>query len=353
MSPSPVLSPELVRQSTAHSRALAAAVRVWALYPPEHPAVSGAVAKLTDALRTSVAGAAFTFSVTPTTLLVAGLPLPAEAPVAEVAKLLHDRDLLQITFLGDLPAAALEALLRLLARNADDLRAEGGPAAAWAQMGHPAIALEQIDYEKLLEDRDITLQADRRDDVWRSLVNAMVEGRKVFDESQQQRLLDIADDVGEIGELARAVAAPKRNFDGSPLITTQAATVLAVFRHLTGIVQVLDPDRLGAVLRNVAAATAKLDPHLVAQMMLADESMQDTPIVERIAAAFDDDTVARLLATALARDGKASARLAQVFGTSAPDTERKRRVLHLTRSLLSELDFGRGGQFSADWSSME
>lgn len=353
MSPSPVLSPELVRQSTALSRALAAAVRVWALYPPEHPAVSGAVAKLTDALRTSVAGAAFTFSVTPTTLLVAGLPLPAEAPVAEVAKLLHDRDLLQITFLGDLPAAALEALLRLLARNADDLRAEGGPAAAWAQMGHPAIALEQIDYEKLLEDRDITLQADRRDDVWRSLVNAMVEGRKVFDESQQQRLLDIADDVGEIGELARAVAAPKRNFDGSPLITTQAATVLAVFRHLTGIVQVLDPDRLGAVLRNVAAATAKLDPHLVAQMMLADESMQDTPIVERIAAAFDDDTVARLLATALARDGKASARLAQVFGTIAPDTERKRRVLHLTRSLLSELDFGRGGQFSAAWSSME
>ncbi len=353
MSPTPVLSPELIRQSTALSRSLAAAVRAWALYPPEHPAVSGAVARLAEGLRTSVAGAAFTFAVTPTTLLVAGLPLPAEAPVAEVARLLHDRDLLQVTFLGEVPAEAIEALLRLLARNADALRAEGGPATSWTRDGHPAIALEQIDYEKLLEDRDVTVQADRRDDVWRSLVNAMVEGRKVFDESQQQRLLEIAGDAGEIGELAEAVAAPKRNLDGSPLITTQAATVLAVFRHLTGIVQVLDPDRLSTVLRNVAAATARLDPHLVAQMMLADESMQDTPIVERIAAAFDDDTVARLLATALARDGKASARLAQAFGTIAPDTERKRRVLHLTRSLLSERDFGRGGQFSAAWSSME
>jgi len=353
MSPSPVLSPELIRQSTALSRALAAAVRAWALYPPEHPAVAGAVARLAEALRVSVAGAAFTFAVTPATLLVAGLPLPAEAPVAEVARLLHDRDVLQLTFMGDVPSQAVDALLRLLARDADALRADGGPAAAWARHGHPAIVLEQIDYERMLEDHDVERQADRRDDVWRSLVNAIVEGRKAFDERQQQRLLEIAADVGQIGELAEAVVEPKRNLDGSPLITTQAATVLAVFRHLTGIVQVLAPDRLSEVLRNVAAATARLDPHLVAQMMLADESMQETPIIERIAAAFDDDTVARLLATALARDGRASARLAQVFDTIASDSERKQRVLHLTRSLLSEHDFGRGGQFTAAWSSME
>ena len=59
-----------------------------------------------------------------------------------------------------------------------------------------------------------------------------------------------------------------------------------------------------------------------------------------IAAAFDDAKVAQLLATALALDGQASDRLATIFNTIAPDEDRKRRVLTLTRSMLSETDFG-------------
>jgi HEAT repeat protein len=63
--------------------------------------------------------------------------------------------------------------------------------------------------------------------------------------------------------------------------------------------------------------------------------------------------VAQLLATALSRDGRASARLAQVFDTIAPDAERKQRVLTMTRSMLGEQDFGRTGQFRAVWATME
>jgi HEAT repeat protein len=149
------------------------------------------------------------------------------------------------------------------------------------------------------------------------------------------------------------VAAPKCNVDGSPLITTQAATVLAVFRHLAGIVTVMDPERLPDVMRNVAAATATLDPHVVLQMMQTDESATDSPVVNAIMSSFDDEKVAQLLATALSRDGRASARLAQVFDTIAPDDERKQRVLTMTRSMLSEQDFGKTGQFRAVWSTME
>jgi hypothetical protein len=58
-------------------------------------------------------------------------------------------------------------------------------------------------------------------------------------------------------------------------------------------------------------------------------------------AAFDDVKVAQLLATALALEGQASDRLATIFNTIAPDDARKRRVLTLTRSMLSETDFGR------------
>jgi hypothetical protein len=349
----PTLAPELVRQSISLARALAAGARNWSLYPPEHPAVRAAVERLGEMVRHSTGGAAFAFGVTARTLLVAGLPLPEEQPVVETARLLHDHDILQLTFLGEPAPDALHELLKLLSTPGDDLRRAGGPAPAWEATGVTSIALEQIDYEKILEDREIEAPADRHDDVWRSIVTQMVDGRTVFDEAQQRRLLEISGSAYEIGDLATAVSAPKCNLDGSPLITTQAATVLAVFRHLASIVHVMEPDRMPEVMRNVVAATGMLNPHVVLQMMQTDDSVQEMPMVASIAASFDDEKVAQLLATALSRDGKATARLAQVFDTIAPDEDRKRRVLSMARTMLSEQDFGRAGQFKAVWSSME
>jgi HEAT repeat protein len=291
--------------------------------------------------------------VTPQTLLVAGLPLPEEPPVAESARLLHDRDLLQVSFIGDVPIDALHAFLKLLTTSSEDLRQAGGPAEVWSSTGHTSIAVEQVDYEAILKDRAVDRPAGKRDDVWRSLVNSILQGEQRFNEAQQKRLLDISRSARDIGDLASDVMEPKRNMDGSPLITTQAATVLAVFRHLAGIVTVMEPERLPDVMRTVAAATARMDPHVVLQMMQMDEGLQDTPLVSRMAAAFDDTRVAQLLATALSRDGKATARLAQVFDTIAPDENRKRRVLTMAKTMLSEQDFGKTGQFRAVWSSME
>jgi HEAT repeat protein len=351
--PAPALSPELVRQSISLARALAAGTRNWSGYPAGHPAVDEAVKRLAEAVRRSTGGAVFTFGITPQTLLVAGLALPAEQPVAEAAHLLHEHDVLQITFIGNPPFEALHELLKLLSAAPDELRRSGGTAAAWEAAGVSSIVIEQIDYEKILEDKEIEDPADRHDDIWKSIVNAIVQGRGVFDEAQQERLLAIAGSAYEIGDLANAVAAPKCNLDGSPLITTQAATVLAVFRHIAGIVNVMEPQQLPEVMRNVAAATSMLDPHVVLQMMQTDDSVQEAPIVSTIAASFDDDKVAQLLATALSRDGKATARLAQVFDTIAPDDDRKRRVLTMARTMLGEQDFGKTGQFRAVWATME
>src|SRR5689334_19271974 len=136
MAETPVLSPELVRESAALARCLTAAARNSALYPPEHPALRTAVDRLARAMTDSSAGAAFAFGVTPDTLLVAGLPLPPDPPVAEAARLLHDRGILQISFIGTPPLPAVHALLKLLATPPEDLRAAGGPAPAWTAEGH-------------------------------------------------------------------------------------------------------------------------------------------------------------------------------------------------------------------------
>ena len=355
MTQSIALAADLSRQSVALARALTAAIRVWGLYPPEHPSVVAAVRRLVDAIRDAAAGSVIAFGVTPSTLMLGGQPLPSDQPVADAARLLHDHDILQISFVGEITESTAASLLTLLCAAPEDVRAAGGPAVVWATQHHATVALEQIDYEKILEDRNVEAPRSRKDDVWRSLVNTIARGEAAFNEEQQERLLAISRSAADIRSLAADVIEPQRNLDGSPLITTQAATVLAVFRHMAGIVTVNEPERVPDVMQRIVAAAATLDPHVVVQLMQTEEggAGNDEGLISRIAAAFDDDKVAELLATALGRDGKATVRLAQVFDTLAPDQQRKQRVLAKTRSLLDEQGFGTSSQFRTVWSSME
>jgi hypothetical protein len=357
MPEAPQLSPELALGLVQLARALLAAVRNRTLYPPDHPTVGASVARLADAIRQSSMGAAFALGITPETLLVEGAAANRnETVIAEAAAMLHDRDLIRILFVGEVPPAALHRLLRVLTLDSVERRQRGGPSTIWAAEGDPSIVLEQIDYEQLLaRDHAGELAEARRDDLWRSIVMSIAAGQTgAFDELTQRRLLDIAGSAVEIGDLASAVMAPKCAADGSPMITSQAATVLAAFRHLKGIVSVMAPERISEVTHNIAAAAVHLNPQVVMQVMQTPEDPNDqVAVVQGMTATFDDAKVAQLLATALALEGRASDRLATIFNTIAPDDDRKRRVLTMTRSLLSETDFGRSGQFQVLWTSME
>ena len=338
------------------ARALLAAARNWTLYPPEHPTVGASVTRLAKAIHDASLGAIFAVGVTPDTLMIEGTMADgSQSGIAEAAALLHDRDILALTFVGEVPAEALLAFLRVLSLDSDERRKRGGPAAIWASEGHPSIAIEQIDYSRVLarEEGEIAEPA-RRDDLWRSIVLSISAGQNaVFDERAQQRLLAIAGSPLDIADLATAVAAPKCAMDGSPMITTQAATVLAAFRHLSSIVSVMSPERLPEVMNNLTTAASQLEPHVVMQVLQSADESAGVQVVRGIAAAFDDAKVAQLLATAIALEGQASDRLATIFNTIAPDEDRKRRVMTLTRSMLTETDFGRSGQFQVLWESTE
>ncbi len=354
---SPQLSPELARGLLQVARSLLVATRNWSLYPPEHPAVEASAERLCEAIRQSSLGATFGIGITPDTLLIDGVAPPqTEGPITEAAALLHDRDLLHITFLGDVPYDGVTRLLRLLNVEAGERRRSGGPVNLWAKEGHPSLILEQIDYETLLArtEGDIPEPA-KRDELWRSIVMTMSGSQKaIFDERAQQRMLDISGSPLDIGDLALDMMKPKCAVDGSPMLTSQATAVLLAFRHLTSIVSVMSPERLPAVVSNLAAAAAQLSPHLVMQIMQTpDDPDAAVAVVGGMAAAFDDEKVAQLLATALALEGRASDRLATIFNTIAPDEDRKRRVLTMTRTLLSETDFGKSGQFQTLWTSAE
>ncbi len=356
MPEAPQLSPQLAQEVQQLARALMTATRSWTLYPPAHPTVGQSVVRLEEVVRRSVSSAVFSIGIAPDTLIIEGaLADASQGGIAEAAALLHDHDLLRLTFVGDVPAEALRRLLKILSTDPNEVRRRGGPASIWGAEGHSSIVIEQVDYQKVLaREKTDAPEAARRDDIWHSIVADIGSPRAVFDERAQRRLLEIAGSPVDIGAMATAVMAPKCAPDGSPMITTQAAMVLAAFRHLTNIVGVMAPERLPEVMGNLASAATQLDARVVMQVMQTEEHAGDRlAVVHGMAAAFDDAKVAQLLATSLALDGQASDRLATIFNTIAPDEDRKRRVLSLTRNLLSETDFGRASQFERLWTSME
>ena len=365
MADAPTLSPEVSRSVSALARTLVAAARSWALYPPDHPAVRGSLERLRVSIGETTHGKIFAFGVTPDTLLIAGIAVGGRdaGAIAEAARWLHERDILQLTFAGDVTVHGLQRLLGMLSEDSRVIRRRGGPAKVWTEEGDVAIAVEQIDFSQVLEDREVANPVRRKDDLWRAIIRGILDRKKPTDEAAQARLLEISKDVMAISELANDVIAPHHTMDGSPMLTSQAAAVVAAYHYLVGIVDVLSPERKQEVMQNLATATCSLNPHVVMQMLTGGgpgDAAAGTigeagsgAVVAGIIDAMDDDRVAQLLATTLAIEGQASERLATVFNTIATDDDRKSRVLSLTRRMLSETDFGRQDAFQSLWSSME
>ncbi|MBI4476131.1 MAG: HEAT repeat domain-containing protein [Acidobacteria bacterium] len=354
MSEAVTLSPELTHSLAVLSRACLTAERNWRLYPRSHPAVRASFERLHKTLAETIPAFPFAIGVAGDTLMVDGAaPAGADPAITELATLLHEHDILHLTFVLAPPPAALESLLELLKNDPEQVRASGGPAKVWVSTRHKSISIQQIDYEKLLADREVLKPVGRRDQLWRSIVQSLDSSSGVLDAAAQKRLLEIAGDAAEITALAREVTASRVTAGGAPMITAQAAIVLATFRQILSVVGVLTPDRRQEVLANLAEASSDLDTGVALRLFTGECEGEDAGIVAGVLAAFDDTSTARLLAGALSRDRQASSRLAEVLHTIAPDSARKKRVLGFTRALLAETDFGGDAGFGSLWSSVE
>ena len=235
------------------------------------------------------------------------------------APLLHERDIVRLTLSSLIKRHSLQSLLTVLALDPVTLRKRGGPAKVWNEDGDGDILIEQLDYHQILRDTDSARSQAAKDELWRlHLVRSVRRLDSSLSEAEQARLLEIAEDPHAIGELAADAIRSTCTPDGSPLVTTQASTVLATYRHLRGIVSVMAPDRTGQAMQNVAASTAELDPRVVVELMKTEPEQEGSAeIVRDIAESFDDAQVTQLLATTLALDGKATERLAEVFDSIA------------------------------------
>ena len=335
--------------------ALLAAARSWTMYPSDHPVVSAAVNHFSDVVRELTVGAVLSVGVTPETLLFDGTPVDAgDGAVAEAARVLHNCDLLQLTFFGDLPPDAIRQLLRMITLDGETRRQQGGPTAIWAMAGHPSIELIQINYADILSGDESKVAAPaKRDELWSSIVGALAGAASpCLGDAEQQRLFGIAGSTTDLAELIADLVSSRCTADGSPMVTSQAATVRLALQRLANIAAATAVDRLPHIVSTMAAAVLQLDPHVLLEFLHSCAS-EDTPIANRLANAFDDQQLAQLLASTISIDGGVSDRLAAVFQALTPDAANQQRVVALAGTLLGETAFGRSQQFDIAWESAQ
>jgi hypothetical protein len=80
-------------------------------------------------------------------------PVRPDPAIGELAALLHERLIGELTIQREADAEDWRALLVLLARGSEDLLAEGGIGSAWAGSGRSHFEIREIDYAEVLRER--------------------------------------------------------------------------------------------------------------------------------------------------------------------------------------------------------
>ena len=167
------LSPEVSRSVSALARTLVAAARSWALYPPDHPAVRGSL----DRLRTSLGerdrrpGLRLRRDARHAARRRDRRSAAGRGPVAEAARVAararHPAAHVRRRRAGPRRSRRCSRCCR---RTRGRPRAAAGRRRSWAEEGDAAIAVEQIDFSQVLEDREVSIPVRRKDDLWRAIV---------------------------------------------------------------------------------------------------------------------------------------------------------------------------------------
>jgi hypothetical protein len=180
------------------ARACKAAARAVSLYPGAHPAIGGSLSRLVSAAGRLTHDGHVVCSVHPDVLAIDGqTPLRPDPAIGELASLLHERLIGELTIQHDADAEDWRALLLLLARAPEDLIAEGGIGSAWAGSGRSHVEIREIDYAEVLRERAGGEKAQ-----WDRIIALCLQGNtNALDDRALGSLVDSLGDAERFGDL--------------------------------------------------------------------------------------------------------------------------------------------------------
>jgi hypothetical protein len=346
--PAETLTADEAMRLAEFARACKAATRIVALYPASHPTIQTSLGRVADAAERLRNQGVAQLIVLPDAVLCGGRgPAKADSSLTELASLLHAHLIGELRITGNLSGAAWHTFLTLLAKPAEEIRAEGGIERAWMAAGGGPIEVRQIDYGEVLRDRSGVLEGG-----WDSIIANYLQGEfSDLDDDAMAALFDIAEDSGRFKEFTEQLVA-KASEGG---IRGKKDVVLRVLQALADFVAREHPPQLDTILNQIAGVLPRLTPDLVVTLITTGVPMVDgRPGIDlpgEVRARLSDQTVAEFVAHSVARDHGATARLAQAFQALVPDETKRAHLLEMAEHEAASLPIGREPGFPELWQS--
>jgi HEAT repeats/PBS lyase HEAT-like repeat len=343
------LTPDEAARLVDFARACKAATRAVTLYPSAHPAIAATLGRIVQTTSPASLPQPLRITVRPDSLLVDGRATPrADPAIGELAVLLHDHLVGELTVH---PGGDLEAwrnFLLLLGRSPASVRTEGGIARVWTMMAGRHVELREIDYAEVLRERKRGQAAD-----WDSVVANCLQGDSIsLDEETIQALVEIAGDADKLAELVAALEARAGEGAGA---AKKTAALLRVLQTIVSAVGKSNPDNVDAVLKNMAVAMGRVSADVMLGLLSHGGGVagaapdEEAPnIVSAVVSRMSESTIARFVAHNVVENTPID-RLAQAFQTLVRDGEQRERMLALARSDVAASPLGQTDGFEQAW----
>ena len=330
------------------ARACKAAARAVSLYPGAHPAIGASLSRLVSAAGRLTSGGSIVCSVHPDILAIDGqAPVRPDPAIGELASLLHDRLIGELTIEREADSEDWRALLLLLARAPEDLIAEGGIGSAWAVSERSHFEIREIDYAEVLRERS---GGDRAG--WDHIVALCLQGDAgALDERALGSLLDSVSDSDTFGDLLEHFQ--QSNSMCGLNVGVRVAALLKLMRKALEAATARNPDDEERALRTMADSCARLTPEMMLAMLASRQSLDaaDAQMANAIMERMSDQTVASFVSRSVTTEKAATERLAHALEVLVPEAERKGRVLELAHEEAKQGELGREDGFEQLWQS--
>jgi hypothetical protein len=327
------------------ARACKAAARAVSLYPGTHPAIAVTLSRVVAATGRLVRDGRLVCTVLPDILVLEGqAPVRPDPAVVEVASLLHDRLVGELTIERDADADDWRALLLQLVRSTEDLIAEGGITAAWMKTGRSHFAIREIDYAEVLRERS---GGDRAQ--WDRILMYCLQGDAgSLDDRALNALLNALGDSDRFGELLE-------HFQHSPSLANVSLSVrVAALLRLMKTSLEAAKNTLGDAenaLQIMAASCAKLTAEMMLAMLRTRQSTnaEDAQMATAVAERMNDQTIAAFVARTVTEHKVATEPLAQAFDALVPELTRKEPILQAAHDEAMFGQLGLEDRFEQLW----
>jgi HEAT repeat protein len=338
----PPLGPEETARLVEFARACKAAARAVLLYPPAHPAIAATLGRIVDTTSERTLPQPLHLTVLPDGLLQDGrVPARPDSSLGELAAILHDHLVGELTINPGGDRDAWRGFLLLLGRTSASVRAEGGIARLWSAIGARNVELREIDYAEVLRERGAGKPAS-----WETIISYCVSGAATLDEAAAAELIRIAGDSSRVVELMAEVEA---RTDGG--VSAKAASLMRMIKGLLATVSKKDTDRVEPTLRNMAAALGELSPDLLVGLLSSDQGEENgTRVIDAIVSRMTDRTIAHFVSRdVIANKGTPTDRLAEAFQTLVKNPDDRHRLLNLAHDDTAADPFGQTEGFETVW----